>query len=155
MKKILLFAAVALAAVTLSANPLKGWIPTRSDLLPKNPDMIKTAADSITLSGIPGMTWILFNVNKVDAKKGQNVEITFTASGKGKVDIGFYEYRSGFNNVGLNVKRITLTEKAQEQKVVIPIKYAQTTIFRPVFCLAPNSQIVVSKYAVTVTAPAK
>ena len=150
-----LFAAVAFAAVTLSANPLKGWIPTRSDLRPKNPDMIKTTKDTITLSGIPSTSWLLFDVNKVDAKKGQTVEITVTASGKGNVDIGFYEYKNGFNVAGLNVKKLALTDKAQEQKIVIPIKYADTTLFRPVFRLASDSQVVVSKYALTVVKPAK
>jgi hypothetical protein len=150
MKKMLLFAVAAFAAVSLAANPLNGWIPTQSDLRPKNPDMIKTAADSITLSGIPAKSWILFNANKVDAKKGQTVEITVTASGKGKVDIGFYEYKSGFSITGLNVKQIALTDKAEEQKIVIPVKYAETTLLRPVIRIAPDSQIVVSKYALTV-----
>ena len=104
---------------------------------------------------IPSTSWLLFDVNKVDAKKGQTVEITVTASGKGNVDIGFYEYKNGFNVAGLNVKKLALTDKAQEQKIVIPIKYADTTLFRPVFRLASDSQVVVSKYALTVVKSAK
>ena len=146
MKKMLLIAVAAFAAVTLAANPLKGWIPTQPELRTKNPDMVKTAADSITLNGIPGKSWIFFTVQKTDAKKGQNVEITIAASGKGNVEIGLYEYKSGFSITGMNVKKIALTDKAAEQKIVITVKYAETTLFRPVFRLAPDSQIVVSKY---------
>ena len=150
MKKMLLFAVAAFAAVTLAANPLKGWIPTQGHIRPQNPNAIKVAADSITLNGIPKASWIYFTVQKTDVKKGQTVEITLTASGKGKIEVGFYEYKSGFSITGLNVKQITLTDKAEEQKIVIPVKYAETTLLRPVIRIAPDSQIVVSKYALTV-----
>ncbi len=150
MKKMLLFAVAAFAAVSLAANPLNGWIPTQGHIRPQNPNAIKVAADSITLNGIPKVAWMYFTVQKTDVKKGQTVEIILTASGKGKIEVGFYEYKSGFSITGLNVKQIALTDKAEEQKIVIPVKYAETTLLRPVIRIAPDSQIVVSKYALTV-----
>lgn len=153
MKKMFLFAAVALATVSLSANPLKGWSPTRSDLVGKNPDMIKIAADSITLNGIANpKKWMYFKASGVNAKKGQPVEFTIKAAGKGVVEIGYYEYRSGFNAVLLNVKKVALTDKAAEQKIVVTVKHGEATLIRPIICLSTGSQIVLNSFSMKVNA---
>ena len=155
MKKILLFAVMSLATVTLCANPLKGWCPTRSDLVKANPNMIKAAADSITLTGIPKMKWMYFKPSApVNAVKGQKVEITLTASGKGKVQVGYYEYKGSFNTSRLTVKNVVLTDKAAEQKIVLDVLSGETKIVRPIFILDSDSQIVVKNFAVKVLAPA-
>lgn len=150
MKKTLLIAVASFAALTLAANPLKGWSPTRSDLAKNNPGYIKTDAKSITLTGIPKITWNYFHAKAVNAAKGQKVEIKFKASGKGKVAVGFYEYRSGFNSTGINQQNVVLSNKMEEKTVTLTVKYNGSTIVRPAFFISPDGQIKLTQYSLKV-----
>ena len=151
MKKFALSAFAVMTAVALSANPLKGWSPTQGHIIPKNPDAVKIAADSITLKGIPKVNWIYFNSKGVNCGFGQKLEYTFTASGKGSVMVGSYEYRSGFSMSAQGDKKQTLSAEPKEYKIVIPVKGKDTTRACPRFTLTPGSEITITKYNVAVT----
>lgn len=144
-----LFAAVS--AVALCANPLKGWSPTNGNQLKTNPGSVKVDGTSITLKGNKSGAWYYFCAAGKKGVKGQKIEFTLTASGKGKVDIGCYEYKSGFNLSTQQGKALKLTDTPQEIKVVLPVKSDDTTIIRPRLTMYAGSEIKITKFNYAIT----
>lgn len=156
MKKTFLFAAALLTTLSLSAGPLSGWFVIQQNVITKNPTALKHDAKTTTMTGVKGAKWRIFRAsNPINAAKGQNLEITLKASGKGKIDIGCYEYVEKFTSTGYNVKKIAIPAKLTEQKIIIPIKNVSTKIVRPAFEVQPDSQIVIHKIDFKVVSAAK
>lgn len=156
MKKTILFAAAILTTLSLSASPLKGWFVIQQNVIKKNPTALKHAAKTTTMNGVKGAKWRIFRAsNPINAAKGQNLEITLKASGKGKIDIGCYEYVEKYTSTDYNVKKIAIPAKLTTQKIIIPIRSARTKIVRPAFEVQPDSQIVIHDISFKVVPAAK
>lgn len=153
MSKFIFTAFVAVAAVSLCANPMKGWMPTQGHIIPKFPASVKIAKDSVTLKGLPQGkgNWIYFHSAGTKCAHGQKLEITFTASGKGKIIVGSYEYSSGYSISAQNNKTQALSAQPKEYKIVIPIQGKNSTRVCPRFTLTPGTEIKITKYNYVVT----
>jgi cephalosporin-C deacetylase-like acetyl esterase len=151
MNKVVFSAFAVMTAVALSANPLKGWSPTNGNQLKTNLGSVKVDGTSITLKGNKSGAWYYFFATGKKGVKGQQIQFTLTASGKGKVDIGCYEYKSGFNLSAQQSKALKLTDTPQEIKVVLPVKSDDTTIIRPRLTMYAGSEIKITKFECEIT----
>lgn len=151
MKKFVFSTIAVMTAVALSANPLKGWMPTNGNQLKTNPGSVKVDGTSITLKGNKSGHWYFFKGSRIKSLKGQDLVFTFTASGKGKVMVGCYEYSQGYSISAQQDKAVKLSNDLKEHKIVLKVKSDKTTILAPRIVLYPGSEIKITKFECEIT----
>ena len=149
-KKIVLTIAGLIAGTTLFAGTItESFTSTDSGFVKKNPGIFTKTKDQMTMKGVQGRTWTVFDYIGIKSEKGSKIYITMTAKGKGKIFAGYFGYKSGYNCVKQEDKELTLTDKPTEIKLEFPLSPA-VKIVRPRFRITPGSEICVTDFKVEV-----
>ena len=142
MKRYIFAAAVLASALLHAESPLQtGWSPTRTDLR-SIPEIREYRQDSVILRGTGRTEWSLYRPeNPIPATLHDKAEVTFTASGKGSVKVGFLAYSKGWNVTGRLLREFKASDEKKTECWTFDIP-AKTTIIRPFLVIPPESEVV-------------
>ena len=137
------------SAGSSSKNVFDSW-RYAAESLHKIPEAITVRGNTVTLKSVSPKEQLFFRPgNALKVTRNDQVEIKFTASGKGSIKVGFYAYVRGFSFCGsaLKVFQVSAGRKTETIHLNVP---ANATIVRPVIMVMPGSSVTFFEHSIKV-----
>lgn len=132
-----------------SVLPFAAWCIADMNLRKETAKYIfKTEKDVTIKSG--GKSFLFFDPSETPVKKGQKVQVTFKARGKGSANAGFISYVSGWQGAKVVTRKFELNEFERSFGFVFEIGDEKANIVRSAFEIFPGIELTVSNFKLVV-----
>lgn len=137
------------SAGTGNKNVFDSWRYARSSFN-SIPEAKTVQGQAVTLKSVNKGEQLFFRpANELKVTRNDQVEVKFTASGKGSVKVGFYAYVRGFSYCGaaLKVFQVSSDKKTETIRFNVP---KNAKIVRPVIMVMPGSSVTFFDHSIKV-----
>ena len=127
----------------------KGWVIADLNIRKNSAKHIRKTDKNMVIKG-EGKSFLFFDPSEIQIKKGQKVQISFKARGKGSANAGFISYSSGWLGAKVVGKKFDLKDFDRSFGFIFEITDEKASIVRSAFSVCPTTDMTVSDYKISV-----
>ncbi len=136
-------------AAKKAVRPFDPWCIADMNLRKESSRYIFKTEKDVTIKGA-GKSFLFFDPTAIPVKKGQKIQISFKAKGKGRTAAGYISYVDGWQGAKVVTRKLEANEFERLFGFVFEVEDEKAAIARSVFEIFPESELTVSDFRLVV-----